>query len=94
MKKKVEYKDGPIGKPKIVKDFLPPPDKLILKEMNVSRSNRFKLTINKEWHLSNRMPIKANLEVRGKWHLAHQKNCNCREIPQSILAYIGETRKK
>ncbi len=32
MKKKIEYTNEPLGKPKIVDDFLPPPSELIFKE--------------------------------------------------------------
>jgi predicted DNA binding CopG/RHH family protein len=35
MKKKINYTDEKIGKIKIVKDFLPKPEELILKEKNV-----------------------------------------------------------
>ena len=41
--------------------------------------------INKEWHLKNKMPNNAKLEERVKWHLDHQKNCNCRPIPEKLL---------
>jgi hypothetical protein len=34
-KKAVKYKEGEIGKVKVVKDFLPPPEKLVLRESNV-----------------------------------------------------------
>jgi len=35
MKNKIEYTDEPIGDLKVVRDFLPPPDQLVLKEENV-----------------------------------------------------------
>ena len=35
MKKKRKYTDGEIGNFEIVKDFLPPPSELVLKEKNV-----------------------------------------------------------
>lgn len=35
MKKTSEYTEGPISEIKIIKDFLPPPDKLVFKEDNV-----------------------------------------------------------
>jgi predicted DNA binding CopG/RHH family protein len=35
MKRKTEYTDEPMGEPKIIKDFLPPPSRLALKEDNV-----------------------------------------------------------
>jgi predicted DNA binding CopG/RHH family protein len=34
-KKVIAYRHGQIGKVKVVKDFLPPPDKLVLREANV-----------------------------------------------------------
>jgi hypothetical protein len=34
-KKTVRYTQGEIGKVKVVKDFLPPPDQLVLREENV-----------------------------------------------------------
>lgn len=40
MKKKIKYTDEPIGDLEIVKDFLPSPSQLVLKEKNV------KVTIN------------------------------------------------
>jgi len=35
MKNKIKYTDEPMGKLRIVKDFLPPPDQLVLKEDKV-----------------------------------------------------------
>ena len=35
MKNKIRYTDEPMGELKVVKDFLPPPDQLVLKEENV-----------------------------------------------------------
>jgi predicted DNA binding CopG/RHH family protein len=35
MKRKIKYTEEPMGKLKVVKDFLPPPDRLVLKEENV-----------------------------------------------------------
>jgi len=35
MKKRISYTDEPMGDVQIVKDFLPAPDKLVLKEENV-----------------------------------------------------------
>jgi len=44
MKNKIKYTDEPMGKLKIVKDFLPPPDQLVLKEENV----KITISLNKE----------------------------------------------
>jgi len=35
MKKRIRYSDEPMGELRVVKDFLPPPDRLVLKEDNV-----------------------------------------------------------
>lgn len=35
MKKIIKYTNEPLGELKIIKDFLPPPEKLVLKEENV-----------------------------------------------------------
>ena len=35
MKTKIKYTDEPMGKPKIVRDFLPPPEQLALKKEKV-----------------------------------------------------------
>jgi hypothetical protein len=48
---------------------------------------------NREWHLENRMPKNPNFEQRVKWHLEHQKNCNCRPIPQKLLEEVANKKK-
>jgi hypothetical protein len=35
MKTKIKYSEGPTGDLKVVRDFLPPPDQLVLKEDNL-----------------------------------------------------------
>lgn len=35
MKNKIKYSDEPMGEFRVIKDFLPPPDQLVLKEENV-----------------------------------------------------------
>ncbi len=35
MKTKIRYTDEPLGELRIIKDFLPPPDQLVVKEENV-----------------------------------------------------------
>jgi predicted DNA binding CopG/RHH family protein len=35
MKNKIKYTDEPMGELRVIKDFLPPPDQLVLKEENV-----------------------------------------------------------
>ena len=43
-------------------------------------------TINKEWHLSPKMPSNPTEDQRLSWHLEHAKNCACREMPPALLA--------
>jgi hypothetical protein len=40
--------------------------------------------LNRDWHRENKMPDKASLEQRLKWHLEHAKSCGCRPIPVKI----------
>lgn len=35
MKSKIKYTEEPMGELKVIRDFLPPPDQLVLKEENV-----------------------------------------------------------
>lgn len=35
MKSRIRYTDEPMGEPRVIKDFLPPPSRLTLKEDNV-----------------------------------------------------------
>lgn len=44
MKTKTKYTEEPMGDLRIVKDFLPPPDKLVLKEDNVKVTLSLKKT--------------------------------------------------
>lgn len=53
-------------------------------------SEQFVLNINKKWHEKHVMPKKATFEQRVKWHLAHQKNCSCRPIPQKFLMHMKD----
>jgi hypothetical protein len=41
--------------------------------------------LNATWHRTNRMPVRASLDQRVEWHLAHAKACSCRDLPASIL---------
>ncbi len=43
------------------------------------------MSINKEWHLKNKMPRNPTFEQRVKWHLAHSKNCSCRPIDVKLV---------
>lgn len=41
--------------------------------------------LNKIWHLKHPMPVNPSFEQRVKWHLEHQKQCSCREIPVKLI---------
>lgn len=43
---------------------------------------------NKERHEKNKLPKKATLDERVKWHIAHVANCKCRPIPNTIKKEI------
>jgi hypothetical protein len=43
------------------------------------------MKINREWHLKNKMPTNPSFEERVHWHIEHQKNCNCRPVPERLL---------
>jgi len=48
------------------------------------------MTINKEWHLKNRMPKNPSQKERMEWHIEHSKNCDCRRPTEKLLAKIKE----
>ena len=62
MKKKIEDTDEPIGPLRVIKDFLPPPEKLILKERNI------KITINLK-----ESSVGYFKNLAGKYHTPYQK---------------------
>jgi hypothetical protein len=42
------------------------------------------MKMNKEWHLKHPMPKNPTIDQRIEWHLAHQKACACRKIPEKL----------
>ena len=48
------------------------------------------LKLNKAWHEKHRMPPRATLAQRIRWHLSHQKHCHCRPIPARLAAVMKE----
>jgi hypothetical protein len=52
------------------------------------------MTINKEWHLKNKMPPSPTTEARIKWHLEHQKHCSCAPVPKKLLAEMEKRHIK
>jgi hypothetical protein len=62
MKTKIKYTEEPMGDPRIIKDFLPPPDRLVLKEDNV------KVTISLK-----KSSIQFFKQQAKKHHISYQK---------------------
>jgi hypothetical protein len=50
--------------------------------------------ISREWHKKNKMPKNPSFEQRIKWHIAHQKHCSCRPIPDKLKEEIRKKRIK
>jgi len=46
--------------------------------------------MNKLWHEQNKMPPKATLDRRIRWHQEHQKHCACRQAPKGLQKLIKE----
>lgn len=46
------------------------------------------MSINREWHLANKMPKNPSLDQRIEWHIEHSKNCQCRPLDGKILEEI------
>jgi len=51
-----------------------------------------KTKINSQWQQAHRMPKNPSLDHRIAWHLQHQKNCNCRSIPEKLLIEIHKRK--
>jgi hypothetical protein len=47
--------------------------------------------MNAEWHRANPMPKRARDRQRLKWHLEHQRYCQCRPIPASLRGLMQGT---
>ena len=43
------------------------------------------MKLNKEWHLTHRMPKNPTMEQRITWHTDHAKHCACRPIPEKLI---------
>lgn len=49
--------------------------------------------INATWHRAHRMPLRASLDERVTWHVAHARNCGCwPELPPPIVAELKRRR--
>ncbi len=76
MKSKIKYAEEPMGELKVIKDFLPPPEQLVLKEENVKITISLKKTSvaffkkkAKEHHTSYQKMIRKVID----WYASHYK---------------------
>jgi len=40
------------------------------------------------WHEQNRMPKNPTPQQRVEWHIEHARNCQCRPIPDGVIALL------
>ena len=52
------------------------------------------MKINKSWHKKNPIPKNLTLEQRIQWHVNHERECNCRPIPDNIKIKLLERKPK
>jgi len=76
MKSKIKYIEEQMGRPRVIKDFLPPPEQLVLKEENVKvtialkkSSIEFFKKKAKEQHTSYQRMIRQLID----WYATHYK---------------------
>jgi predicted DNA binding CopG/RHH family protein len=76
MKTKTKYTEEPIGHLRVVKDFLPPPDKLVLKEDNVKVTISLKkssINFFKEEARTQKTSYQRMIREVVDWYASHYK---------------------
>jgi predicted DNA binding CopG/RHH family protein len=74
MKTKIKYTEEPMGDLKIVKDFLPPPDQLVLREDNVKVTISLKkssITFFKEQAKKQKTSYQKMIREVVDWYASH-----------------------
>lgn len=74
MKNKTRYTDEPMGELRVVKDFLPPPDQLVLKEDNVKVTISLKkssIDFFKQQAKENRTSYQKMIREVVDWYTSH-----------------------
>ena len=74
MKTKIKYTEEPMGKLRIVKDFLPPPDQLVLKEDNMKVTISLKkssITFFKEQAKTQKTSYQKMIREVVDWYASH-----------------------
>ncbi|MGO9953312.1 MAG: CopG family transcriptional regulator [Dissulfurispiraceae bacterium] len=76
MKNKTKYSDEPMGELRVVKDFLPPPDQLVLKEKNIKVTLALKkssIDFFKEKAKENHISYQRMIREVVDWYASHYK---------------------
>jgi predicted DNA binding CopG/RHH family protein len=76
MKTKIEYRDEPMGELKVIKDFLPPPDQLVLKDDNVKVTislKRSSIDFFKEHAKKHRTSYQKMIREVVDWYASHYR---------------------
>ena len=76
MKNKIKYTDEPMGGLKVLKDFLPPPDRLVLKEDNVKVTISLKkssIDFFKQQAKKHRIPYQKMIREVVDWYASHYR---------------------
>jgi hypothetical protein len=74
MKTKIKYTEEPMGDLKVVKDFLPPPDRLVLREENVKVTISLKkssITFFKEQAKKQKTSYQKMIREVVDWYASH-----------------------
>jgi predicted DNA binding CopG/RHH family protein len=74
MKSKIKYTEEPMGDLRVIKDFLPPPDQLVLKEDNVKVTISLKkssIQFFKQQAKKHRIPYQKMIREVVDWYASH-----------------------
>ncbi len=74
MKTKIKYTEEPMGDLRVTKDFLPPPDQLVLKEDNVKVTILLKkssIQFFKQQAKKHRIPYQKMIREVVDWYASH-----------------------
>ena len=74
MKTKIKYSEEPMGESKVIKDFLPPPDQLVLKDDNVKVTislKRSSIDFFKEQAKKHRTSYQKMIREVVDWYASH-----------------------
>lgn len=50
-------------------------------------------TLNKQWHLTHKMPKKPTIDERMKWHIEHAQYCACRKMSPKLQKEVAQWKK-